>query len=119
MVSDQVQCAVCGQSVRLVSRSWLPTRGLGFSANADFVDHNSGLIIHVDSPAHYATWHPGYRIRTDKDRKLDAWCAENGWLFLRLTDTDTQNRPNMCQGLIRLLVQGRIVPLIGEANGAS
>lgn len=92
-------------TVGFVPHGRIPAKGLGFTCSADFIDYNSKLIIHVDGPSHYAIWHPGYKIRCEKDPQIDAWYHRHGWLFLRLTDQDIHRKPVRCRNLIRKLVR--------------
>lgn len=83
---------------------WLPLKGAGFSSNGDFVDYNNRLIIHVDG------WH--HRAKEwvkQHDRKTDAWCPANDWLFLRLTDIDIDRRPDWCKDQIRALISSSLL----------
>lgn len=66
---------------------WLPTRAAGFAANGDFVDYTRKLVVHVDGEH----WHNNpkeYPENIERDRRLDDWCAHNGWKFLRLSDIE-------------------------------
>ena len=105
-----------------VVRGWLEDQGLyltgspeqvGFvdhvwvkgQFNADFVDFSHKLIIHVDG----VYWHhpdTGHPRVIERDRFADAWCIENHWGFIRLTDEQIKNEPEDCKVQIQHLVQG-------------
>jgi len=88
-----------GSSPGFLPHRWLPTKG--FTANADFVDYNHRLIIHVDG----CYWH-GIKKVASRDERLDSWCSENGWRFVRLTDLDIAKKPKTCRNKIRRLLRG-------------
>jgi len=94
-----------------VPHAWLPTKGAGWSANGDFVDYNNQQVIHVDG-VYYHNNPERFPIVVERDRKLDRWCANHSWQWIRLSDTDIWRRPNWCKNMIRRLVAGYIVPAV-------
>jgi hypothetical protein len=83
--------------VGFIPHQWFNTEG--FSFNADFADRNNRLIIHVDG----LYWHalPGAH---ERDRRVDRWCCENGWRFVRITDREIKKTPNACLVKVQDLV---------------
>jgi len=78
-----------------------------FHFQADFADFNNQQIIHVDG----VYWHS--RLESvRRDRRVDRWCANHGWQWIRLTDIDINNRLKWCRNMIRRLVRGDIVPMV-------
>lgn len=83
---------------------WLPTKGTGFSANADFVDYNNKLILMVDG--NY--WHDPIKNPSvhAKDKKVNKWCKKHGWVVLRISDLDLiGERKKLAKKLIRRLIK--------------
>jgi hypothetical protein len=83
-----------------VAHGWLPVTG--FAANADFVDYRHQKVIHVDG----SYWHGANQpTQVRHDRRLDAWCMENGWSFVRLDEQHIRRHPIECQALVFKLLQ--------------
>lgn len=81
-----------------IGHGWAPTKGAGFSFNADFIDYTFRRIIHVDG------WHHTQEETLERDRRNDGWCDQHGWTYLRLPIVDIHKRPDWCKQRIRTLV---------------
>jgi len=104
LVQLSVYQAGTSSQIGFLPHRWLPTSGAGFSANGDFVDYNHRLVIHVDGEFwhHNPSRFPETLVR---DARLDAWCRERGWGFLRLTDVEVRQEPNECRRRIREFIK--------------
>ena len=94
------------EGIGFLPHRWLPTAGAGFHANGDFVDYRNKLVIHVDG----IYWH-GRAGALSRDGRLNQWCLNNGWRFLRLTDDTIERKPKLCRRVVHKFLTGKIVVL--------